>query len=276
MKTLLVDGKVLRREGRWDIDYHLPPTEIESFPEALVVTVRDVAEVVKMKRDPTRTPDRVFQYVDIASVDVEAGIIARPQELTGVEAPSRARKVVSGYDLIVSTCRPTRGAIAIVPENLHDQICSTAFSVLRAKEGVNPLYLWFVLRLPSTLEQFRKWSTGSSYPAILDEDVLKTRIPVLPDNEQDEVACRAKAALTTLQQAMRAANSDWETSVAEMTGFLQRKGALANLDRATQSGCTIAEIAERLVDLGPVSDGSTVEEDEESPSLFDEEDDSEE
>lgn len=61
-------------------------------------------------------------------------------------------------------------------------------SVLRCKEGVNPFYLHFALRLPSTGEQFRKWSTGSSYPAILDEDVGKKVIPVPSIDLQDSIA----------------------------------------------------------------------------------------
>src|SRR5260370_14978973 len=131
MKQLKTKVEALERAGRWDIDFHLPPVEIEKFPIDLRVPVSKCVDVVKTKRDPTLRPEETFLYVDIASVDVETGVIARPQELTGQEAPSRARKVIHAYDLIVSTCRPTRGAIAVVPEELHGQICSTGFSVLR-------------------------------------------------------------------------------------------------------------------------------------------------
>lgn len=156
MKTLLKTRKQLVAAGRWDIDFHLPAEQIKTFPGETHRRVDTIATVVKAKRDPTRRPDETFQYIDIASIDVTAGVIERPQEIIGEEAPSRARKVVRAYDVIVSTCRPTRGAIAVVPESLHDQICSTAFTVLRAKKGVNPLYLHFALRLASTTEQFRK------------------------------------------------------------------------------------------------------------------------
>jgi type I restriction enzyme S subunit len=54
-------------------------------------------------------------YIDISSVDVSNGIIENPQELIGIEAPSRARKVVPAFDIVISTCRQTRGAIAVVP-----------------------------------------------------------------------------------------------------------------------------------------------------------------
>jgi type I restriction enzyme S subunit len=188
MKILIKTRKELKIEGRWDIDYHLPPEGIKAFPENIIKKVSEVAEIVKDKKDPTKEPAVSFTYVDISSVNVLSGVIENPQDLTGDEAPSRARKLVAKDDIIISTCRPTRGAIAVIPEKLNDEICSTGFSVVRAKEGINPLYLHFALRLDSTLEQFRKWSTGSSYPAILDEDIAKTRIPVPNKETQDLIA----------------------------------------------------------------------------------------
>ena len=254
MKTLVLDARVLREEGRWDIDYHLPALEIARFPAEIVHVVRDVADVVKAKRDPTKKPNDSFLYVDIASVDVETGTIERPQELTGEEAPSRARKVIQAYDILISSCRPTRGAIAIVPEELHGQICSTGFSVIRAKPTINPFYLHFVLRLASTLEQLRKWSTGSSYPAILDEDVLKTRVPVLGPKEQDEVALHVRAAIASRQAAIADANRAWEDSIAGMSSWIRGEAKLTGIQNTQGMVCSCAEIAERLAALGSIKE----------------------
>ena len=188
MKILIKSRNELKNEGRWDIDYHLPPEGIRAFPNGILKSVSTVACIVKEKKDPTKNPTDSFIYVDISCVNVRFGVIENPRELTGEEAPSRARKLVKTNDIIISTCRPTRGAIAVIPQELNGQICSTGFSVLRAKERINPFFLHYALRLPSTLEQFRKWSTGSSYPAILDEDVEKTKIPVPDKNTQDLIA----------------------------------------------------------------------------------------
>lgn len=109
-----------------------------------------------------------------------------------------------------------------MPVSLHDQIASTGFSILRANEGVNPLYLQFALRLPSTLEQFRKWSTGSSYPAILDSDVAKTLIPVPDEQRQDEIAARVFEALRKRHEAVALArlelNQELDSITAELAG----------------------------------------------------------
>lgn len=188
MKTLVIEKSRLLAAKRWDIDFHLPAEGIQKYPQTLLKKVKDVAQIRKEKRDPRLEPEEAFKYIDISCIDVQTGLVNNHQDLLGEEAPSRARKVVSAYDILISTCRPTRGAIAVVPIDFHNEVASTGFSVLKAKDGVNPFYLFFALRLDSTLEQFRKFSTGSSYPAILDEDVLNTFIPVPSLDEQNRIA----------------------------------------------------------------------------------------
>lgn len=271
MKTLVTKSKALKLAGRWDIDFHLPPEGIVKFPAEIVVPVSRVAAVSKSKRDPTRRPDQPFQYIDIASVDVTTGTIQNPQDLTGEEAPSRARKVVRAYDIIISTCRPTRGAIAVVPEALHGQICSTGFSVIRCRPNVNPFYLHFVLRLESTLEQFRKWGTGSSYPAILDEDVEKTRVPMPSSEIQDRIAKIVHAATLERERAIGAANDAWRGAINSTVGALQTRSSIAAPTATGTGAVTTAEIAARIAALPAVQeDGVDAVEDED---LFDDTDD---
>jgi len=213
MKYKVESLKTLHKEGRWDIDYHLPAEGIKKFDASILKPISEAASIVKDKRDPTKKPDEEFIYVDISCVDVTTGVITTPQELTGSEAPSRARKVINAYDLIISTCRPTRGAIAVIPEQYHNQICSTGFSVIRPKQGINPFYLHFAIRMESTLEQLRKFSTGSSYPAILDGDVEKTLIP-LPDKEtQDLIASHVLDSLKVRQDAIKLADTMFSENI---------------------------------------------------------------
>lgn len=220
MKTLVRSRKELRKAGRWDIDYHLPAEGIRKFPEQLLKRIDQVADISKDKRDPTQNPEEAFQYIDIASVDVQVGSISNPQTLEGHEAPSRARKVVQAFDLVISTCRPTRGAISIVPVWLHDQIASTGFSVIRPKQGVNPFYLHYALRLDSTLEQFRKWSTGSSYPAILDSDVAKTLIPIPDMDEQDRIAEIVHEAYLAREREIKRASATYQATLDRISSGL--------------------------------------------------------
>ncbi len=49
------------------------------------------------------------------------------------EAPSRARKLVAAGDVLISTVRPERKAIGVVPADLDGAVCSTGIAVLRPK-----------------------------------------------------------------------------------------------------------------------------------------------
>lgn len=261
MKTLLKNIAQLQAAGRWDIDFHLPPEGIRHFPADILKRIDAVARTSKDKRDPSKKPEELFHYIDISSVDVTMGAIVSPQEITGEEAPSRARKVVRAFDILVSTCRPTRGAIAVVPVELHNQIASTGFSVVRANDGVNPYYLHYALRLASTLEQFRKWSTGSSYPAILDDDVNKTQIPVPTLVIQDALAGRLAAASQQRDNALKTANEAWKHELQGIEQIL--RGVELPVQDALQplgGSSTETEIRRILAELPPLTTDNSKEE----------------
>ena len=209
MNYLKIPFSKISQENRWDIDYHLPPVEIKKYNNAILCKIESCADIIKDNRNPMNEPDKEFIYIDISSIDVTVGMIINPQELIGEEAPSRARKVIKTNDIIISTCRPTRGAIAIVPKELDNQICSTGFSVIRAKPHVDVRYLHFILRSDLVKEQFRKFSTGSSYPAILDSDVKKTIIPLPKLSEQKNIADLVVKATQERNMIIDNANSGW-------------------------------------------------------------------
>lgn len=257
MRTLLKTRAALRRAERWDIDFHLPAEGIKQFQPQLLQRVEAVVTFPKGKRDPGKKPEESFRYIDISSIDVVTGGVVNPQELEGSEAPSRARKVVRAFDILVSTCRPTRGAIAVVPQVLHDQVASTGFSLLRAKPGVNPFFLHYALRLPSTLEQFRKWSTGSSYPAILDEDVAKTLIPLPGREQQDEIAKLVVDAMSQRDCALAQADRKLRASLDVIAVRLGAKKTGTSYSDATEAAvpppCTMKAIQSALDDLPPLN-----------------------
>ena len=215
MKYIKQKFSTLVSEQRWDIDYHLPPVEIKKYNSEILDEIKNCADIVTEKRNPTLKPEEMFIYIDISAIDVTTGIITNPQQLLGEEAPSRARKVVREGDIIISTCRPTRGAIAIIPKEFDNQICSTGFSVIRTKDNVDARYLHFILRSALVKEQFRKFSTGSSYPAILDSDVEKTIIPLPSIDEQNIIADKVFAETRTRNLVIEKANKEWEEKVSK-------------------------------------------------------------
>src|ERR1700683_4800362 len=86
--------------------------------------------------NPLQTPNMEFDYIDVSSVSNVTFEIEETQRLKGKDAPSRARKLVRTNDIIFATIRPTLQRIAVVPQHLDKQVCSTGYFVLRPKQGI--------------------------------------------------------------------------------------------------------------------------------------------
>ncbi|MBF4052275.1 restriction endonuclease subunit S [Burkholderia pseudomallei] len=139
-------------------------------------------------RNPGDQPDAEFVYVDVAAVDNELKLIAQPKTMIGADAPSRARKVIRGGDVLVSTVRPNLNAVALVPSSLDGQIASTGFCVLRAKSDlVLPEYLFYYTRTPVFIARLIGLVAGAMYPAVTDRQVLDQRIPIPSLDEQRRI-----------------------------------------------------------------------------------------
>jgi len=124
-------------------------------------------------------PNEYFNYIDISSVDNAIGAVTDPKRLLGQDAPSRARKIVHTNDVIFATTRPYLKNIALIPSDLDHAICSTGFCVLVPKlDYCTPQYLFYAARSESIIQQLIPKQRGASYPAVLDQDIFNSYIPV--------------------------------------------------------------------------------------------------
>jgi type I restriction enzyme S subunit len=157
----------------------------EPLPEGWIMTT--IAEVTTNATQRQPQQDERFVYIDIGSIDRETKRVATPQELMGQNAPSRARKVVQTGDVLVSTTRPNLNAVAMVPEELNNQIASTGFDVLRALI-IDPRWLFYIVRTTAFIEAMSELVQGVLYPAVRPKDVRSFGIPLAPLNEQKRIA----------------------------------------------------------------------------------------
>jgi type I restriction enzyme S subunit len=137
--------------------------------------------------NPLQSPTAEFDYIDVSSVSNESFRIEATQRLKGKDAPSRARKLVRKNDILFATIRPTLQRIAIVPDYLDKQVCSTGYFVLRPKEGVDHRFVFYALFTEAFMKQMESLQKGASYPAVTDGDVKSQLIPVPPLAEQERI-----------------------------------------------------------------------------------------
>ncbi|MBI4949262.1 MAG: restriction endonuclease subunit S [Deltaproteobacteria bacterium] len=151
------------------------------------VALGELVGFSKESWDQKSTFDDVFPYIEINAIDLKTGDIAEVELLPIANAPSRAKMIVRHNDIIVSTTRPNRGAIAKIEKGQDGSIASTGFAVLRGMktDKVSKDFLFVMLRSMLSLKQMEQRTTGGNYPAITPEDLKQIRI-VVPDMAKQE------------------------------------------------------------------------------------------
>lgn len=137
--------------------------------------------------DPRQDPEAKFEYIDVSSVSNSTFQIEETQRLKGKDAPSRARRLVRANDVLFATVRPTLQRIAVVPEPLDGQVCSTGYIVLRPKAEIDYRFMFYSLFTEDFVGQMESLQKGASYPAVTDSEVKSQRIPVPPLPEQQRI-----------------------------------------------------------------------------------------
>lgn len=129
----------------------------------------------------------LFYYLEIGEINLGNGSIA-PKILFAKDAPSRAKLLVKPWDVLVSTVRPNRKNIALVPDVDLDIpiVASTGFSVLRFKSKAETVFYHCWLRSDAATQQLMRWNAGGSYPAIDDDIAISTLVPQYPDKIVEE------------------------------------------------------------------------------------------
>jgi type I restriction enzyme, S subunit len=182
--------------------------------------------------NPFQTPDAEFDYIDVSSVSNATFQIESIQRLKGKDAPSRARKLVRTNDILFATIRPTLQRIAVVPEHLDKQVCSTGYFVLRPTPEIDHRFVFYFLFTEDFTGQMQTLQKGASYPAVTDGDVKAQEILVPPLPEQQRIVgildeafegiATAKAnAEENLQNARALFQSTYVALVAESDGWLR-------------------------------------------------------
>jgi type I restriction enzyme S subunit len=186
------------------------------------VRFRDVCIKQTGTKDPRKTPEEEFIYIDISSVDNQKKHIVKPQRLKGCDAPSRARQIIQTNDVLVSTTRPNLNAVAIVPPELDNQICSTGFCVLRPMNTqLSPEFLFLFVQSKLFVESLSILVKGALYPAVTDNQVRSQLLPLPPLPEQKRIAAILKEQMAAVEKALKATEQQLETAKALPAAYLR-------------------------------------------------------
>lgn len=193
--------------------------------------------------NPQQSPESEFDYIDVSSVSNVTFQIESTQRLKGVDAPSRARKLVLENDVLFATIRPTLQRIAIVPEHLNGQICSTGYFVLRAKPEIDHRFLFYALFCEEFSGQIEVLQKGASYPAVTDGDVRGQAIAFPPLSEQHRIVALLDEAFDGIATARANAEKNLQNARALFESYLQ------SVFSDAWHACELVTLAELATDI---------------------------
>ena len=148
-----------------------------------------LGEIVKFSKETWNQKDffnDTFPYIEISEIDTLSGEIQNISNIELSNAASRAKMIVRENDIIVSTTRPNRGAIALINKEQDFSIASTGFCVIR-DSAIDKNYLFAILKQNFILKQFEQRSSGGNYPAITQEELSSVIIPIAENDKQIQI-----------------------------------------------------------------------------------------
>ena len=194
----------------------------------------------------TTPPEKPFNYIDISNV--ENGHVRGPREtLTFGKLPSRARRLASPGDVVISTVRTYLRAVAAVPKKTNNLVFSTGFCVVRPRPDVaDSRFIHYLLVSDRVIDEIVADSTGTSYPATSAAKISRLKVPA-PSLEKQRAIADYLDRETAEIDAMTADLDKMENLLTE-----RRDAALARLlSEAEQSGMQIRNIRVKfLCDIG--------------------------
>jgi len=203
---------------------------------------RPLGDVVETEISTWNTgshPDEEKQYIEIASIDAASKTIARTHLVQGRTAPSRARTIVHAGDVLVATTRPNLNAVAIVPQELDGQVCSTGFAVLRPTESMTSKWLYWSVRSPAFVRTVSDLVVGAMYPAVTDKQVRSVVIPVPPVLNQQRIVAKLDEQMAALDSAEKALAEQ------QAAGLAFKRAALQNtLDPVAHSDWPVVTVGQ--------------------------------
>lgn len=125
-----------------------------------------------------------IQYIDISSIDNSTQKMTELTTISMEEAPSRAQQKVEMNDILISTVRPNLKNIAIVDRDDSNLVASSGFCVLRTSSVVEQRYVFYFVTSDLYTNHLVKLTTGANYPAVRDQDILDSFIPLPPIPQQ--------------------------------------------------------------------------------------------
>lgn len=147
----------------------------------------DVIQNVPAKFEPAKEPDKEFKYVELSNINSTIGVIDGYSQVSGKEAPSRAKRILKAGDVVVSSVEGSLEKVALVDKEQEGYLASTGFFQLRSRELLPEVIL--VLAKSAVMQmQLKRLTAGTILTAVPKEAVKTVMVPLLSKPVQTQIA----------------------------------------------------------------------------------------
>ncbi len=118
----------------------------------------------------------------------------------GKYLPTRARRLVSAGDVIVSSIEGSLSSIALIEKEYDQALCSTGFHVIRS-ENFNPETLLVLLKSKVGQLQLKKGCSGTILTTINKDEFGKLVLPKIAETKQTQIQQKIRQSFHLRQQS---------------------------------------------------------------------------
>ena len=189
--------------GRLDAEYYQPKyDDILHHIQAYKYGSKNLAEICDIKEENfTPKDDTTYKYVELANIGKYGNIIGCSQQ-KGEDLPSRARRIVSKNDVVISSLEGSLDSCALVEEDYDGALCSTGFYVLKSSV-LNSETLLVLFKSPLVKELMRKGCSGTILTAIGRQELERIPIPLIRQEIQEEIAQHVQSSMSLRKESQQ-------------------------------------------------------------------------
>lgn len=180
--------KSFLESGRIDAEYYLP--KYEDYIKAVSAYAGGVAPLGKVCsiKDSNYTPEHgmKYRYIELANIG-KSGDITDCMYENGEDLPTRARRIVTQGDVIVSSIEGSLGSCALVTDDYDNALCSTGFYVVQSAQ-INSETLLTLFKSFPIQQLLKKGCSGTILTGIGKQEFESIPIPLIHPEVQDEIA----------------------------------------------------------------------------------------
>lgn len=187
--------------GRIDAEFYLP--KYEDYVNAVSAYAGGVAPLGKVCtiNDRNYTPKHgvKYRYIELANIGKSGDITGYTYE-NGEDLPTRARRIVTQGDVIVSSIEGSLSSCALVTNDYDHALCSTGFYVVHATH-INSETLLTLFKSFPIQQLLKKGCSGTILTGIGKQEFENIPIPLIRPEAQEEIAKHVRRSFALRKEA---------------------------------------------------------------------------